>query len=545
MGFIASTVSRNAAERGSNLSTPLSTGSPSRRSLRRWSALLGAVLLLSFPQGAWAQTALTWARVELLRNRVQLIPNGRGARTAQLADVLGVGDALRTARAARAELRFNDGSLARIGERATFRFTPNTRNFQLSNGTVLLLLPPGRGRTTIQTPNAVTGIQGSALFVRFIEETDTTIIGALTNNAVGPMVAYNASGSQEQPLYAGQMVVIEGDQITRLFDFDIAEFYRTSGLMEGLDAESVEGVYEEMREALEEQQEFNDEGLQENPSFIAPPAIADAPSYPSGLGESSRFAAVPAFEGSAADRFHQIFSAQRRPTSRYPQATAEANPPVTSVNTTGQANQVTANRQRDEGGIVASTPVPGTSNRIDPVTSPTAGGSPGPAPAGDGLTSNPVPSNPVTPNPVIPNPVTPEPVTPTVPNGGSTSPTIDAPVVNEGPTTPTTPTVPVITTPEPVAPDTVPDTVPDTTVPDSTNPTVGGGQQPPTRPDGGSLDWIPDANATNAIPPNSDASLVEIVEGPAAVEPNDLGQPELLTNPNTPPDNTPATPTPQ
>ena len=133
----------------------------------RWcSLILGASVILGIPSAALAQTSLTWAKIERLRNRVHLIPSDDSARLARVADVMGVDDALRTAASARAELRFNDGSLARVGEQATFRFTPDTRNFQLSNGTVLLLIPPGRGRTTIQTPNAVTGIQGSALFVR-------------------------------------------------------------------------------------------------------------------------------------------------------------------------------------------------------------------------------------------------------------------------------------------------------------------------------------------------------------------------------------------
>ena len=89
------------------------------------------------PRPADAQSALTWARVELTRNQVQLFTNGQ-SRRARVSDVLGIGDALTTARRARAELRFNDGSLARIGESAVFQFTPNTRNFRLSNGTVLL-----------------------------------------------------------------------------------------------------------------------------------------------------------------------------------------------------------------------------------------------------------------------------------------------------------------------------------------------------------------------------------------------------------------------
>ena len=103
--------------------------------------------------------ALSWARVDFIRNRVQLVPRNQSGRRANISDILRLGDSLRTARASRAELRFNDGSLARVGERATFRFTPDTRNFQLNNGTILLLIPPGRGRSSIQTPNAVTSIQ--------------------------------------------------------------------------------------------------------------------------------------------------------------------------------------------------------------------------------------------------------------------------------------------------------------------------------------------------------------------------------------------------
>ncbi|MEO1593069.1 MAG: FecR family protein, partial [Cyanobacteria bacterium J06632_22] len=182
------------------------------RRLGNWAVIFGLLLL---PRPVSAQVALTWARVELLQNRVQLVPQGRTARTAQVADILGIGDALRTSASSRAELRFNDGSLARIGERATFRFTPNTRNFQLSNGTVLLLVPPGRGRSTLQTPNAVTGIQGSALFVRYDAETNSTVIGALTDNPAGPMVAYNQDGSQQQPLASGELVIVEGNHWPR------------------------------------------------------------------------------------------------------------------------------------------------------------------------------------------------------------------------------------------------------------------------------------------------------------------------------------------
>ena len=252
----------------------------------RWLSLVGASIgmLLLLPRYASAQSTLTWAKVELTRNQVQLFTNGQ-SRRAYVSDILSIDDALSTSRNARAELRFNDGSLARIGERAVFRFTPNTRNFRLSNGTVLLLIPPGQGGTTLQPPNAVTGIHGSALFVRFVPETGTTIIGALTNNPDGPMMAFNQNGSEQRPLYAGEMAVLRENQPIERFAFDLKEFYSTSSLAADLELHNPEAftgdadldaVRQEILDALGHQESFGDQGeVIENPAFLsARPAVA-------------------------------------------------------------------------------------------------------------------------------------------------------------------------------------------------------------------------------------------------------------------------------
>ena len=259
------------------------------RSLRALSTVFGLVGVLLLPRSASAQEALSWARIDFLSNRVQLVPHAADARRANINDVLGIGDALRTARSSRAELRFNDGSLARIGERATFRFTPDTRNFQLNNGTVLLLIPPGRGRSTIQTPNAVTGIQGSALFVRYIPETDTTIVGALTNNPDGPMVLFNRDGTEQQALRANEIGVIEGGQITQLYQFDGTLFWQSSGLAEGFNyltdssstgSDALDAVRQEIREAIAGQKPLNGEGVIENPDSFRRPAPDESATPP-------------------------------------------------------------------------------------------------------------------------------------------------------------------------------------------------------------------------------------------------------------------------
>jgi len=268
-------------------------------------AFISTLLLV---QEVGAQTALNRAVVESLRNQVQLLQDNRSARAARVSDVLVPGNGVSTAQQSFAELRFNDGSLGRLGERVVFWFTPGSREFRLSNGTALLLIPPGRGRTNVHTPNATAGIQGSALFVRYIAETDTTLIGALTDSGIEMI---NQDGSQRQVLRGGEMAVAVGDRITQIYEFDLRTFYETSQLVEGLAPEMGPGgltqdngvvdagiaeVQEEMRSAIAQQSPLPSEGVMETPEFVRLPTNAAQVSpvgdlMPSGSG------VVPRSEG--------------------------------------------------------------------------------------------------------------------------------------------------------------------------------------------------------------------------------------------------------
>jgi len=241
-------------------------------------------------RSAWASTPLTRAVIQLLRNDVDLIPNGEPARDAAVSDRMIPGDALSTARESFAELRFNDGSLARVGERVLFRFIPDTRTFRLNNGTMLLLIPPGQGRSHLQTPNATAGIRGSALFARYIEETDTTLIGALTNSGIE---VYNEDQTERYELKAGHVAVIVEDRIERVYKMDLGQFYATSNLAQGLnlgtedyyanrgpisatdETESIALVRSETLTALEDY-EFDDSAeIEHTPGFARMSATLD------------------------------------------------------------------------------------------------------------------------------------------------------------------------------------------------------------------------------------------------------------------------------
>ncbi|MBC6432093.1 hypothetical protein FM036_15515 [Nostoc sp. HG1] len=257
---------------------------------------LWGVMVLPLPNKVNAITPLTRAEIQDLRNMVQLIPKDKlKKRPARKLDAMTPGDGLSTGRASLADLRFNDGSLARVGEQALFQFLPKTRDFKLSNGTVLLLIPPGRGQTRIQTPSAAAAIRGSALFVRYDQQTDTTIVGALTNSGIE---VSNKEASETRVLEAGQMIVIVKGEFQSLYDFDLRNFYETSELVRELDLNrqspvptsdpAITSVQAETTAALEAQPSIKGEGVIENPSFVQlTPSPSNSPSGNNVIKENS------------------------------------------------------------------------------------------------------------------------------------------------------------------------------------------------------------------------------------------------------------------
>lgn len=243
-----------------------------------------------------AQTALNQAVVQTVRNRVQVLRQNQSPRAARVSEVLTPGNGLSTARSSFAELRFNDGSLGRLGEQVVFWFSAGTRNFRLSNGTVLMLIPPGQGRTQIRTPNAAAGIQGSALFVRYIPETDTTIVGALTDSNIE---VFNRDRTQQQALRGGQIAVAVGDRIESIYDFDLNSFYETSELVRGLAPGeetnsnastdlAIAQVQAEMQTAIDEQPPLPPDQAIETPRFLRRPENSPDPD-PNTLTPNSGF----------------------------------------------------------------------------------------------------------------------------------------------------------------------------------------------------------------------------------------------------------------
>ena len=299
--------------------------------------LIVTLSILSFstallPTPVRAEIPLTFADIQALLRQVRLQPKNQSPRPAQVRERMTPGDALSTARSSRADLRFNDGSLARVGELALFRFFPNTRRFNLSNGTALLIIPPGRGTTNVTTPNVSAGIRGSALFVRVDKQTNTTIVGALTNSGI--TVTDNGTNRIVE-LKAGQLAVVDPKGL-RLFDFDLTTFYQTSDLVRGLnldqkpsDSSSDKGlaaVQGETSEALGKQEKIQYDKLVQNPDFIR--LSPQPPGFPQETISTSPVAGVqiPIEKPGAPESFID------RGTLKPVQTAPSTNPPVANPN---------------------------------------------------------------------------------------------------------------------------------------------------------------------------------------------------------------------
>ncbi|MCC5658732.1 FecR family protein [Nostoc sp. XA010] len=377
---------------------------------------LWGVIVLPLPNKVNAITPLTRAEIQDLQNIVQLIPKDKlKKRPARKLDAMIPGDGLSTGRASLADLRFNDGSLARVGEQALFQFLPKTRDFKLSNGTVLLLIPPGRGQTRIQTPSAAAAIRGSALFVRYDQRTDTTIVGALTTSGIE---VSNKEGSETKVLEAGQMIILIKGEFQSLYDFDLRNFYETSQLVRELDLN------------------------RQNPVPTHDPAITSVQAE-----TTAALKAQPSVKGEGV--IEMQLTRPNSPTETTPVTSTEKSPNTSTETTSVTSTEKSPNTSTPPTPVTPTTPTPVTPTTPTPVT-PTE-----PTPV---TPTTPTPVTPTTPTPVTPTtptpvtPTTPTPVTPTEPT--PVTPTIPTPVAPTEPTrvTPTESTPVAPTEPTPVTP---------------------------------------------------------------------------------------------
>ncbi|MDX2081316.1 MAG: FecR family protein [Terrimicrobiaceae bacterium] len=194
-----------------------------------------AGLLAACSMTSFAAT-LQNAEVTVAVNRVLISPSGGALRDAAVGDTLGGAGRLETGTSSRAELIFNDRSIARLGANSVFAFTRGTRQLELNQGVIFLQVPKGAGGATIQTAAVTAAITGTTIAIEY------SPAGANGPGAIkvfvleGTLRVYLKSRPGESLLLEpGQMIFLEPDA-TSLPEpqvFDIARLVATSGLLGG------------------------------------------------------------------------------------------------------------------------------------------------------------------------------------------------------------------------------------------------------------------------------------------------------------------------
>src|SRR5437868_907169 len=107
-----------------------------------WRVASALLIALSGTTPAWGQQ-LQQARITQVVNDVKLLPTQAAPRPAILNDAIRQGTAVRTGTDSRTELTFSDLTITRLGANTVFSFKPGTRDLHVTNGAVLIQIPPG------------------------------------------------------------------------------------------------------------------------------------------------------------------------------------------------------------------------------------------------------------------------------------------------------------------------------------------------------------------------------------------------------------------
>jgi hypothetical protein len=125
----------------------------------------------------------------------------------------------------RAELKYDDGTIVRIGQNTIFSFEANTRTLNLKKGTFVFYMPKGKGGGTIKTPSftaAITGTVGKVSHnIIAIIEGEITLLPSGRKVSEGFFARVNADGS----------IDIRPFDLTKEYDGKLMTF---NGLLPGL-----------------------------------------------------------------------------------------------------------------------------------------------------------------------------------------------------------------------------------------------------------------------------------------------------------------------
>jgi hypothetical protein len=132
--------------------------------MRRW--IHPALLAFAIVQGADA-AALKEAEVSRVYNDVRVLQPQRQPTQAQIGEVIRGQTAVATGAKSRAELKFPDQTLSRLGSNTVFRLDQGARELELRQGVILLQVPKSLGGAKIKTAAVTAAVTGTTVMLEY------------------------------------------------------------------------------------------------------------------------------------------------------------------------------------------------------------------------------------------------------------------------------------------------------------------------------------------------------------------------------------------
>lgn len=196
--------------------------------------LLGGASLALLVPSLVAAGPLQSAAVTRVYREVDLRPPDQPAQPAKIGDSVSGRTAVQTGTQSRAELEFNDRTIARLGANSVFSFERGTRDLNLDDGVILLEVPKNAGGAKINTAAVTAAVTGTTVLVesRQAEGRRGKVVKFIVLE--GTMrLTLNGRPGESVLLTAGQMITFSGnakrfpDPVT----IDVGRLQKTSGLM--------------------------------------------------------------------------------------------------------------------------------------------------------------------------------------------------------------------------------------------------------------------------------------------------------------------------
>ena len=190
-------------------------------------------------------------------NDVKTLPEQQQPQTAKVGDVIAGRTAVTTGAQSRAELRFQDNTLTRLGSNSVFNMEQGTRNVDLKQGVMLMQVPKQMGGAKIRTAAVTAAVTGTTIMIEYQPDGYVKMIVL-----EGEMdVFLNDQPSTFRTIRAGDMIIMKpnANSIPEPVQVDLERLKKTSKLTNDEEFGDL-GNQDELQQADQQQAEQKNDG---------------------------------------------------------------------------------------------------------------------------------------------------------------------------------------------------------------------------------------------------------------------------------------------